>query len=446
MSLPPKIIVAPPGRRSRDLSARLSAAECPAFDARRDAREETSGAPQSPVVYERGESANVWDVDGNRYVDLVAGFGALIFGHAPRAIEKIATEQEAKLGLALGDVYASEVKVELCEKLASLFPEPGARVMLGLSGADALTAALKTVALSGKSRVVAFEGSYHGLSYGPLAACGLSSNFRAPFRDQIGDWVTFEPYPATPDIARDVLARLRALAKSEGGKAVGAVLIEPVLGRGGVVEVARDFLRDLRSICDDAGWMLVVDEVFTGCGRSGAFSRAVAEGVLPDILCLGKGLGAGRPISAMIGRAHMMAAWGAHRGTTIHTATHFGSPPSCVAALAVLRALDDGSVYASVARKGASFRDALIAACAHRAVVRQRGLMLAIDLGTSARALSASRALLERGYIVITGGARGESITLTPPFDIREELLAGFATTFDEVLETLDERGAKARA
>ncbi|MEO8875909.1 MAG: aminotransferase class III-fold pyridoxal phosphate-dependent enzyme, partial [Polyangiaceae bacterium] len=135
MSEPPKIVVTPPGPQSRAYAARLAKAECPAFDARRDAREETSGVEQAPVVYARGAGANVFDVDGNRYVDLVAGFGALIFGHSPSAVKKAVSAQEEKLSLALGDVYASDVKVELCERLAAIFPEPGARVMLGLSGA-----------------------------------------------------------------------------------------------------------------------------------------------------------------------------------------------------------------------------------------------------------------------------------------------------------------------
>ncbi|MGH7285681.1 MAG: aspartate aminotransferase family protein [Polyangiaceae bacterium] len=436
MSLPPEIVVAPPGPRSRELAAKLSAAECPAFDARRDAREEASGASQTPIVYDRGEGANVWDVDGNRYVDLVAGFGALIFGHSPSAVKQAVSEQEAKLALALGDVYASDVKVALCEKLAALFPEPGARVMLGLSGADALTAALKTVALTGRPNVIAFEGSYHGLSHGPLAACGLAPNFREPFADQTGDWVSFEPYPADSEIAARVLANLRAIATSKAGARVGAVLIEPILGRGGVIEPPSGFLADLRALCDETKWLLVADEIFTGMGRSGAISIARKQGVLPDILCLGKGLGAGWPISAMIGRAHAMAAWGEHHGTTIHTATHFGSPPSCAAALAVLDALADAAILGRVDRVGAKLKQELERATASRgAKVRQRGLMIGIDLGTGARALAVSRALLERGYIVVTGGTHGETLTLTPPFDIAEELLASFAGALGEVLE-----------
>ncbi|HWL86749.1 MAG TPA: aminotransferase class III-fold pyridoxal phosphate-dependent enzyme, partial [Polyangiaceae bacterium] len=193
----PKLIVPPPGPRSRELAARLAAVECPAFDARRSARAALSDASHAPIVYARGDGPNVFDVDGNRYVDLVAGFGALIFGHRPPAISSAVAEQNDKLALALGDVYAAEAKVLLCERLAKMFPEPGARVMLGLSGADAVTAALKTAQLAtGRTKVVAFAGGYHGLSHGPLAACGLAPSFREPFAGHAGDFVTFRPYDA----------------------------------------------------------------------------------------------------------------------------------------------------------------------------------------------------------------------------------------------------------
>src|SRR5689334_4401352 len=127
----PDVQVAPPGPRSRALAARLSAVECPAFDARRDVREATSGEDQAPIVYARGEGSNVFDVDGNRYLDLTAGFGALALGYGPNAATRAASEAIASLPLALGDVYASEPKVRASEAIARLLPEPGARVLLG---------------------------------------------------------------------------------------------------------------------------------------------------------------------------------------------------------------------------------------------------------------------------------------------------------------------------
>ena len=405
---PPRIVVAPPGPRSRELAARMAAVESPSFDARRVARSAATGEDQAPIVYASGEGANVVDVDGNTYVDLTAGFGALLLGYRPPP----ATD----LILALGDVYASEVKVEACEAIASLFPEAGARVMLGLSGADAVTAALKTALLhTGKPRVVAFDGSYHGLSYGPLAALGFAPSFRAPFAAQLGVPVTFVPYG-------DVAAVRAAI-----GPDVGAILVEPILGRGGCVVPPEDFLPGLRALADASGVLLVVDEIWTGMGRTGAM---LASPVLPDVLCLGKALGGGVPISACIGRAHVMEAWGGHGGTRIHTGTHFGSPPACAAALATIRAVREQKLAERASEVGAKLIAELRAAGFS---ARGRGLMVGIDLGDGTDALAVARRLLGAGYIVLTGGPGGGTLTLSPPLTIARELLESFVVTLAEI-------------
>jgi 4-aminobutyrate aminotransferase/(S)-3-amino-2-methylpropionate transaminase len=409
LKLLPEIKTPIPGPRSIELAKRLMEVECPAFEARRDARERASGASQSPIVYARGEGSNVWDVDGNRYVDLTAGFGALLLGHRPPEVIAAAGAQMGDLVLALGDVYASDVKVELCEKLAQLFPEQGARVMLGSSGADAITAALKTAMLhTGRPRVVAFEGSYHGLSYAPLAACGLNRAFREPFAAQLGDHVTFVPYGTVPDL-----------------KDAGAVLVEPILGRGGCIVPPADFLPALRRACDASGALLIADEIWTGLGRSGSM---ITTSVVPDIVCLGKGLGGGFPISACIGRAKVMQAWAAHGGSTIHTATHFGWPVACRAALATLEVLERRSLAQHAARSGERLRAML------GGMARGAGLMVGIALDDPAHALRTSRRLLERGWIVLTGGRDGATLTLTPPLDIDESLLAAFAEALRDAL------------
>lgn len=405
----PRIVVPPPGPRSRALAARLSAVESPAFDARREAREASSGEEQGPIVYASGDGANVTDVDGNVYVDLTAGFGALLLGHrAPPS---------ADLTLALGDVYGSAVKADALEAIASLFPEPGARVMLGLSGADAVTAALKTALLhTGKPGVIAFEGSYHGLSYGPLAALGFAPPFREPFRDHLGVPVTFAPYG-------DVSAVRAAI-----GPTTGAILVEPILGRGGCILPPDDFLPALRALADETGVLLVVDEIWTGMGRTGSM---LASPVVPDVLCLGKGLGGGVPISACLGRAHIMEAWGGHGGTRIHTGTHFGSPPACAAALATIRTVRSERLADRAGTLGAAWLAELraLGLSAHG-----RGLMVGIDLGDGAHALALTRRLLGEGYIALTGGPGGGTLTLSPPLTIDPVLLSAFARTLAALL------------
>jgi 4-aminobutyrate aminotransferase/(S)-3-amino-2-methylpropionate transaminase len=428
----PDVPIPPPGPRSRELAARLERVESPAFQARREARASTSSSDHAPIVYARGCGANVFDVDGNRYVDLTAGFGALVLGYGPNAALEAASQAQGDLPLALGDVYASELKVRAVEAIASLFPESGARVMLGLSGADAVTCALKTAMLATKKPgVVAFAGAYHGLSHGPLAACGLSAAFREPFAQQLGVDVTFAPYPDRDDprgVAATLEESLAAVRAALSSKPVGAILVEPMLGRGGCVVPPASFLAALRSLADDAGALLLLDEVWTGMGRSGAMLACDLAGVVPDVVCLGKGLGGGVPISACVGRARVMEAWGAHGGSTIHTGTHFGSPAASAAALATLAALR-GGLAERAARVGDRFLRELASAGTGAVSswgARGKGLMIGVTLADAAEALAVSRSLLGRGYVVLTGGVRGDTLTLSPPLTIPEPLLEAF--------------------
>lgn len=433
----PDVRVAPPGPRSRELAARFAAVESPSVDARRVSRSLQSGEEQAPIVYASGRGANVVDVDGNRYVDLAAGFGALILGHAPAAVVSAVEEQHRRLGLALGDVYAAEAKLALCERLAKLYPGPGARVMLGSSGADAVTAALKTAMLAtGKPGVVAFEGAYHGLSYGPLAACGLKASFRTPFDAQLNAHVTFAPFPSS-SVDGSAEAARTAVERALGHGDVGAVLVEPILGRGGCVVPPATFLPWLRDACDASGALLVCDEIWTGLGRSGAWLASVDGGVVADVVCLGKGLGGGLPVSACVGSNRAMAAWGSHGGATLHTATHFGAPSVCAAALATLDVLERRKLPERARSTGERWMQMLRETTLGRGVreVRGRGLMVGVALdGGGGRALAVTRRLLARGSIVLTGGAAGDVLTLTPPLDVDDALLQAFCGALADAL------------
>ncbi len=416
---PPLLRTKIPGPQSVAIADRIRKTECPAFDARREAREAASGAEQTPIVYARGQGANLFDVDENRYVDFVQGFGAEVFGHAPPFLTEARTRAIANLPLALGDVYGSATKAELLERLTALLPG-GGRAMLGLSGADAVTAGLKTAALAVGGRVLAFHGGYHGLSHGPLAACGLSARFRTPFADQLGAHVNFAEYPVDePSLVR-VFREVDVFF--EGG--LGTVIVEPILGRGGCIVPPPAFLPGLAERCRARGGVLFVDEVWTGMGRSGARILSLTDGVKPDIVALGKGLGGGAPVAACVGSEAVMSHWGAHGGTAIHTGTHFGNPDGCAAALAVLARLTDG-LLGEVRRKGSRWRASLEKIRGVRSV-RGAGLMVGVELGSAEVALRTARRLLEAGYIVLTGGAQWNVLTLTPPLEIPEEALSHF--------------------
>lgn len=423
-----------PAAASSALVERLAATECPALTARRARRSELAGAPNDPIVWARAQGANVWDADGNRYVDLTAGFGAAAVGHAAAPVVAAVQAQSARLMHALGDVHPSDVKIALLERLARLAPFPEARVMLGLSGADALTAALKTAALyTGRPGVLAFRGGYHGLEYGPLAACGYSDAFRAPFAAQLNPHVVFTPYPAADVPLAQALAGVADALRAPGN--IGAVVCEPILGRGGVIVPPAGFLAGLAALCHEHGALLIADEVLTGLGRCGALLRSVHDGALPDLICLGKALGGGLPVSACLGRREVMAAWGAPDKEAIHTGTFFGNPLACAAALAALDLIEAHDLSARANALGAEFVAQLRARLGARAVdVRGSGLLVGVELANGGRALAAVRALLERGYLTVPAGSDARVISLTPPLTIDAALLTGFCDALAEVL------------
>jgi 4-aminobutyrate aminotransferase/(S)-3-amino-2-methylpropionate transaminase len=429
----PHLRVPPPGPQSRSWLLRYTQSAAP-MGPRQSPLPTAIQADVPPytIVYAKGLGSNVIDVDGNRYVDLAAGFGSLLLGHDHPAIRRVLELQADRLLQALGDVYPSEPRIALSERLARLHPSGDARVILGQSGADAVSAALKTAALrTGKPGVVAFHGAYHGLSYGPLASCGLRESYREPFAAQLNPGVRFVPYPADEDSLDEAIEGARfELAKGE----VGAILVEPILGRGGCIVPPASFLPELGRLAKRAGALLVADEIWTGLGRSGRMLMSTRDGFSPDLICLGKGLGGGLPISACIGTADAMQAWSRER-EVVHTATFAGAPLACATAIATLDTLSREKLVERSAAVGAEFSarlSALTRGCPAVREVRGAGLMLAVDLGDEpGEAVHLARALLARGYLVTTGGGAREVLVLTPPLNISERLLEAFSVELD---------------
>jgi 4-aminobutyrate aminotransferase/(S)-3-amino-2-methylpropionate transaminase len=419
---------------SRSAAARLEQVECPAFGRRRDARAEAAGVDMIPIVLASGKGSNLFDVDGNRYVDLAAGFGSVLLGHGATSVVRAVEGQVERLVQALGDVYAADAKLGLLERLASLHPGVRPRVLLCQNGGDAVTAAVKTARLAtGRPGLVAFEGAYHGMGYAPLAACGLRPGFRVPFADQLNPHVAFAPYPRAEG---EVDRSLDAVDKALAGGDMGAVLLEPILGRGGCVVPPDAFLKGVVEAAHRRGALVIADEIWTGLGRAGSMVRTTSIGAPADILCFGKGLGGGLSISACVAAEDVMLAW-ARGGETIHSSTHAGAPLACAAALATLdtlrfrrlpaRAKDVGEVAKE------AFRDAL-AGSPGVVDVRGEGLMIGVELDGGPRALRAMRGMLARGYVVITGGTSGEVLTLTPPLTIPEQRLIDAAEALRQTL------------
>jgi 4-aminobutyrate aminotransferase/(S)-3-amino-2-methylpropionate transaminase len=336
--------------------------------------------------------------------------------------------QAQRLLLALGDVFPADAKIALVERLAKLHPDPTARVILGQSGADAVTAALKSALLfTGKPGVLAFAGAYHGLSHAPLAACGLRESYRAPFATQLNPHVTFVDYPSGASDLAPVLERARA-ALALGTAPIGAILVEPILGRGGVLIPPSQLLPELGKLAREFGALVIADEIWTGLGRSGKMLYSLHPEFVPDLVCLGKGLGGGLPISALVGRGSVLEAWQRDE-EVVHTSTFAGSALACATSLATLDVLSREHLPERAAEVGARFLGALESRLARfpKLTVRGAGFMLAVDLGPGpGRASLLASRLLERGYITSTGGGRREVLVLTPPLTLSESLLAGF--------------------
>lgn len=423
-----------PGPRSRELTARLEKRENPAFARRRGARTALSGEAFAPIVLARGLGSNLWDVDENRFVDLAAGFGSVLLGHGSTPVLLAAHAQLDVLAQGLGDLYASEVKVELIERLARLHPDPGARVLLCQSGSDAVTAALKTAALAtGRPGIIVLERGYHGLGYAPLAACGFKESYRAPFEAQLNPHVRFVPFPSNEETSAHALELARrAFAEHE----IGALLVEPISGRGGLLFPHPDALSALASLAREHGAVVIADEIWTGLGRSGHMLYSSTQRLDPDLICLGKGLGGSIGISTCVGSERTMGAW-ASDGEVVHTSTHAGHPLACRAALATLDELDRSKLVERSLTLGRDFVAELTRVLGDLPfvkAVRGAGLMVGVELESGARGLAAMKGLLSRGFVATSGGVAGEVVIFTPPLTVAPAQLAASAVALAAVL------------
>lgn len=425
----PKIVTAPPGPRSQAWLRRAAETGTPMGP---------TGTGVAQIVYESGRGSYVVDVDGNRYVDLAAGFGALLLGHGHRGIVSSLLTQAERLLIALGDIYPSEARLRLEQDLLRVLDLPSRRVLFGQSGSDAVTAALKTATLAtGRPGIVAFSGGYHGLGYGPLAACGLRESYRVPFAAQLNAHVRFLSYPTDLAAADRVLDQL---VNCLGAGDIAAILVEPVLGRGGCLVPPPGFLVELGARAHASGAVIIADEIWTGLGRSGSWLSSRAQGLRSDLVCLGKGLGGGLPISACIGDDGLMQCW-SRPEEVVHTATFSGAPLAAASASTTLEMLAAGDYVQRSSRLGSAWLTTLRSATEQFHIVREvrgQGLMIGIELeGDPGAARAVMVGLLRRGYLVTCGGGQRHTVVLTPPLSIAESELAAFCTVLAEVLTEL---------
>lgn len=374
--------------------------------------------PVPPIFWAEAHGANVRDVDGNSFIDLTAGFGVATAGHANSAVADAIEQQAARLPHALGDVYPADVKVALLERIADIMPDPLQVTILANSGAEAVEAALKTAVMrTGRHGVLAFRNAYHGLTYGALALTDRAL-FRAPFEPQLSRDVHFAPFPTESGSCDAALRDIDALLASHD---IGAIIVEPIQGRGGIVVPCDGLLGELRARCDGSSRILIFDEVYTGCGRTGTWLACEQWRVTPDVVTIGKGLSGSLPISACVGSAEVMNAWPASTGEAMHTSTFLGNPIACAAAIAQLDQIERAGLLARARQLGeriTQWATELGLSC------RGRGLIQGVELPDGELALAVCRDCLHAGVLVLAEGPRANVLAITPPAVISDQQLS----------------------
>jgi 4-aminobutyrate aminotransferase len=392
----PRITTPPPGPKARALIERDSACAS------------TSYIKEYPLAVQRGVGVMVEDVDGNRYLDFMAGIAVAATGHAhPKVVAAITQTASRFLHICGTDFYYEEMTA-LLERLARLAPGPSKkRVFLTNSGAEAVEGAMKLARhATRRPAFIAFDGSFHGRTYGAMSLTSSKAVQRAGFGPLLPE-VHHAKYPDACAIESDLFAR-RVHPRD-----VAAIFVEPVQGEGGYIVPPLGFLAELRQLCDQHGILLVCDEVQCGIGRTGWMFATERDGIEPDILLTAKGLGSGMPIGAIIARESIMT-WGAGA----HGSTFGGNPVCCAAALATLD-LVEGGLIDNAREKGARLLDgAQRLAERHNAIrqVRGLGLMLGIEFQRDTMSRELVQRAFRRGLLLL--GAGKTTVRLAPPLII----------------------------
>jgi 4-aminobutyrate aminotransferase-like enzyme len=401
-----------------------------------------------PLVWARTEGAHVWDAEDDRYLDLYGGFAVANVGYChPRVTEAI--RAQAGVMTHCPSAAPSEVRAELYERLLAIAPPSLDRVLLAVTGAMANETAVQLArAATGRTNVITFFGTYPGRTVGALRYAGKHA-YREPFG--VAADAHFVPYPdpyrspwaGDGDPGETVLRLLEDVLTdpASGVEPPACVLVEPIQGNGGVVIPPAGFLNGLRRLCDRAGVLLVFDEIQCGFGRSGSMWASGHEEVVPDLMTVGKGIGGGLPLAAVLGRSELMTTWKPDAVTSTFLANALNAAAGC-AAIDVLR--EEELVERSL-RLGAGALEHLsekLAASPEVGDVRGRGLFIGLDIvgdrdsrtPDSERARQAQGGLRERGVLVGRGGRHGNVIVLAPPLVIAEEDLESGLQAIADVL------------
>ncbi|WP_278237477.1 acetylornithine transaminase [Isoptericola sp. AK164] len=384
---------------------------------------DTFGPPQRILV--RGEGAYVWDAEGTRYLDLLAGIAVNSLGHAHPTLTAAVSAQLGTLG-HVSNFFGTPTQITLAERLLALAEAPsGSKVFFANSGTEANEAAFKMARRTGRTRILALEGGFHGRTVGALALTHKPA-YREPFEPLPGG-VEHVPFGDTAALEE----AFSPAAVAERGE-VAALVVEPVQGEAGVRELPAGYLVLARRLTHDADALLVLDEVQTGVGRTGSWfayqQPEIGGGIVPDVVTLAKGLGGGFPVGAVV-------AYGERAATLLgrgqHGTTFGGNPVAAAAALATIGVIERDRLLAQVRQVGETLRRAITAAGNPLvAEVRGRGLLLAVRL-TRPVAAQVAAAALEAGFIV--NPVAPDAVRLAPPLILTTDQALDAARFFAEV-------------
>jgi 4-aminobutyrate aminotransferase-like enzyme len=424
----PRVLTPYPGPRARAVIARMRAVE--------GAGPRTGGS-DDPLVVEEALGSILTDPDGNRFVDLGASFAATTIGHSHPAVVEAIRHQAGRLA-HVSSASISEARIAFEEALLDIAPPGLDRVLLGLTGSDANDTALKLArTVTGRREVIAFSGGYFGRGSGVIGLAGKATVRAAVGRDTDAHFLPY-PYPyrwplGAPETAGDgALALVRHALEdpASGFGPVAAIVVEPVQGNGGVVIPPDGFLAGLRELCDRHGTVLVFDEIQSGFGRTGRMWAGEHWGVVPDLMTVGKGIGGGLAVSAVVGREALMSHW----SPGAHTTTFMGNAINLAAGRAAIAAVrDEGQVERS-AELGQRVLAHLTTALdddPHVGEIRGLGLFTGVEIVADREmrapdakgAAAIRRSAFERGVLLGGGGHHENVVKICPPLTIESDLL-----------------------
>jgi 4-aminobutyrate aminotransferase len=372
----------------------------------------------------RGKGARLYDLKGGKFLDFSTGIACAVTGHChPKVVAAIKNQAEKLLHICIGVAYY-EPYVKLAEELNKIAPMKNAQSFFCQSGTEAVEAALKLAKYATKKPgIIAFQGGFHGRTLGSLSVTTSKMKYRDGYEPLLP-----EVYVAPLDLK--VVAGLIASHRDQ----IGGMIIEPMLGEGGYIEIAPEFLQELRRLCDENNILLIFDEVQTGMGHTGKWFACEHAGVIPDIVAISKGIASGLPLGACVAKTGVMAKWspGAHGGT------FGGNPVCCAAAIATINVIKQEKLLANANKLGTYLKKNLSQLQTQYSElikdVRGRGLMIGVDFGASEPVKKIINFCLEKKLVLISTGGDGTVIRFIPALNIKKTEIDEALNIFSQAL------------